>query len=399
MNENIIPKNIKKTKLEFWRGIGVIELLIILVYIGILAVIIFTLPTPWTFKAALGLIALILIIPLLIQVYPGVKGWYALVLMFKFSAKKKNFKEYTSNDTTLLFPYDRLVNDNVIKTRSINGKVRYITAFEVTGYNISLLDPRVQATKIMEFRDALKSLEFEVSFRKIEIPVDFTNSLSEVKKNLDNAESLFKKNRISEKGFNARKYQLLSSAKYLRNNIIDEENDIKIRKVFIMYLYFNKLEHTNQIPYVINQFDSANIKLKQLEGYEMLNSIKKLFNPFCELLTEKQVKDDFNIIDGLVTFKKVSFHKNYFKADGMYYSINGIYSYPNYPINGWGATLGNLDCPVFWNIKHEQNHKIKKQIQSALNNLLTKQVMVRGFVNKTDLKYDEEVLTSLIEQV
>ncbi|WHQ37370.1 Mbov_0397 family ICE element conjugal transfer ATPase [Spiroplasma sp. SV19] len=399
MNENIIPKNIKKTRLEFWRGIGLIELLIILGYIGILAVIIFCIPTPWTFKLALAIIGLVFLIPLLIQVYPGVKGWYAIALMFKFLAKKKTFKEYTDNDTTLLFPYDKLIDDNVLKTRSINGKRRYICAFDVTGYNISLLDQRIQELKIMEFRDALKSLEFEVSFRKIEVPMDFSDSLNEIKTNLNNCDTLFKTKAISEKGYNARKFQLLSTNKIFKNSTIDSENKIKTRKMFVMYLYFNKLDEINSIQYIINQFENANVKLKQLKGYELINSIKRLFNPFCELYSEQTVNENENMIDSLVTFKKVSFHKNYFKADGMYYSINGIYSYPNYPTNGWGAMLANLEQTVIWNIKHEKTHKIKKQIQTALNNLQTKQVMSRGFINKTDIKYDEEVLTTLIEQV
>lgn len=93
MNENIIPKNIKKSKLEFWRGIGVVEILIILVYIGVLSLIIFTLSVNCKYKFAFSFIGLIMIIPLLVQIYPGVKGWYALVWMFKFIAKKKQFKE------------------------------------------------------------------------------------------------------------------------------------------------------------------------------------------------------------------------------------------------------------------------------------------------------------------
>lgn len=83
----------------------------------------------------------------------------------------------------------------------------------------------------------------------------------------------------------------------------------------------------------------------------------------------------------------------------MFYSIHGIHTYPKYPLSGWGATLANLDRPVIWNIKHEKNRKIKKQINSTLNNLLTKQAMTRGIVNRSDLKYDEEVLVALMEQI
>ncbi|WP_375317415.1 hypothetical protein [Spiroplasma endosymbiont of Virgichneumon dumeticola] len=90
----------------------------------------------------------------------GVKGWYVLVLIFKYWAESK--KSWTkNNDTSLLVPYETLVNDKYLKIYKIQGRINYVATIQIQGFNISLLSANQQNLKIQQFHDLFKYCIFQ----------------------------------------------------------------------------------------------------------------------------------------------------------------------------------------------------------------------------------------------
>lgn len=78
---NIIPKTIRKTKLEFYKGFGLIEALVIDSWVVLSALFIWELPMDRYVRISIIILTIFIAIPLVIPVMPGVKGWYALILI------------------------------------------------------------------------------------------------------------------------------------------------------------------------------------------------------------------------------------------------------------------------------------------------------------------------------
>lgn len=113
---NIIPKTIKRTKFEFYKGFALVEILVLSSWIVLAALFIFGLPIDRYWKILAMFITSMIAIPLILPVMPGVKGWYALILAFKHLAQPKKYHINKHNDTSLLLPYETVINDNYLKT-------------------------------------------------------------------------------------------------------------------------------------------------------------------------------------------------------------------------------------------------------------------------------------------
>ncbi|WP_368486179.1 Mbov_0397 family ICE element conjugal transfer ATPase [Spiroplasma sp. DGKH1] len=398
--DNLIPKNVRKTKLEFWRGIGLVEILIIIMWISLSTLFIIGLPISKMVKISCCILFAILAIPLLLPIMPGVKGWYALFLMFKFFAQKKHYrKDSPQNNTGFLVPYDCIVDENYIKTQKVNGKNHFIAGFEIKGYNITLLNPEVQDLKIKELQATFKLFDFSFSIVKVDLPISFADTIEfyeetvrQIRENINN--------NYSPKGLNARLFENQSYIRHMKNDTLTADNEIQTKKVFYLYVYADKIQKLHEYIEVIKaKLELNNFKVVPLAGYDLVNSIKLVFNPYGEKISKAEYEKHQDSLENLLAFNEFQIRRNYFKADNVYSSVFGVYDYPIFARYGWGASLANNEQAIIWNISPLDSARIKRALNKAVNNARTKAMMTKSNVDRSEQAYEINAYEDLIEAI
>lgn len=394
---NLIPKNVYKTKLEFWRGISIVEIIIIILWIGISTLFIISLPVNKIIKFIFCLILSLFVIPLLLPIMPGVKGWYALFLIFKFFSQTKIFNKHSKNSTSFLVPYDCVI-ENFIKTQKINNKYYYIAAFEIIGYNISYLKPELQEIRIQELQETLKAMEFPFSIMKMDIPISFDETINIYQQQLNKINQYIKQN--NNIFYKSCKFGLTSYINNMNNKFSFLNENIKIKKTFYLFLYGKNLtELRERINTAKIKLLYSNFKIKDLSGYEFVNTIKLIFNPYQNKINYENYKKNKNQLEKILSFNNFFVTKNKFIVNDIYCSINSVYDYPIFPRYGWGASLAKNDQTIIWNINPLNSIWVKKALNKAINNSRTKMFLIKSSIDRSEQDHEIYAYEKLIEEI
>lgn len=73
------------------------------------------------------------------------------------------------SDTSLLVPYETVINNNYLKTYKLQDKTHYVAGISVQGFNVSLLSNEQQNLKVQEFHDLFKYCDYPIILMKIEL--------------------------------------------------------------------------------------------------------------------------------------------------------------------------------------------------------------------------------------
>ncbi|WP_348736152.1 hypothetical protein [Spiroplasma endosymbiont of Ammophila pubescens] len=114
--KNVIPKKLKDAKYRFWRNITITDVLIIAVWVGLTIMFIFGFQWKLWIKL-LSSIMILISLPLIItNKNNNLKGWQCLYYKINFLF---SYKKYNKNKTSLLVPYNKVIDDNYIETHGI----------------------------------------------------------------------------------------------------------------------------------------------------------------------------------------------------------------------------------------------------------------------------------------
>ena len=397
---NLIPKNIRKSKLEFWRGIGLVEILIVLLWVGLTTLFIIGLPMSTIMKIGFSILFALILIPLIIPIMPGVKGWYALVLIFKYKSQNKKYTQFSPKaNTGFLVPYDCIEND-FIKTQKINGKSHYIAGIQIIGYNISLLNPETQMLKISDLHDFFKNTDFEISLLKLDLPMNFNNSIDFYVSKEKELKKLYQLGNLTKKEYEARKFGLYSYINEMYGNAVNLEGNFKINRSFFLFVYAKTIEELNlRIEQTTERLYKGGFRPNKLDGYDLVKTIKLIFNPYEKPITKEEYESGKNNLEDILAFKEFKINHNHFKTDELFYAIHGVYDYPIFPKNGWGADLAAAEQTMIWNINPIDTQSFKKALNKAINNTRTKQFMTKSNVDKSENNYQLEAYENLVESI
>ena len=123
----IIPKN-TKVKVQFYRGIGIYDVILGIIALGFLALTITSnLPNKYTWS----LIILIIVAPMYIPL-GDVKLYQALGYAFKFGVARKTFSKTKngSSHISAIIPYSKIKDDMIIGKDNIYTGVIEVTPIE-----------------------------------------------------------------------------------------------------------------------------------------------------------------------------------------------------------------------------------------------------------------------------
>ena len=398
--KNLIPKSINKSKLTIWRTLGLIDILIIGAWFGLSGMFVFGLPlTNWQKILAVFLLS-IFAIPLIMPIQPGIKGWNAIILWFKHLSMIKKYQKDTSNDTSLLVPYDKVVNEYFIQTQKINGKKTLVAAISVKGFDITLLNPEEQELRLKDLQDVLKFANFPMTFLKLETPLEFDKNIKYYQSQLKKLKQKYQTKAISKSEFNVRKSQIEALITLLAKDLVTGNQAIKTKKVFYLFVYGkNETEILENINLLENKLINGNFICEKLTSYEIVQTLQLIWNPYAPPITKAEFEAKKDDLSEILSFEKFQLHKTYFTANNLHYAISGVYDYPLLINDLWGATLACNEQTMIWNINPLNHQQMKLALNKALNNAYTKQFMTKSHVNRSENNYEIDAYQQLIEDI
>ncbi|MDQ7983034.1 MAG: ATP-binding protein [Spiroplasma sp.] len=398
--KNLIPKSINKSKLVIWRNMSLVDILIILGWISLTGLFVFGLPLN-NWQKIIGVIFLALFaVPLIIPVQPGIKGWNAIILLFRHGSMIKKYQQKTRNDTSLLVPYEKVVGKYFIQSHKINGKKNLVGCLTIKGFDLSLLNPEEQQLRLKDFQDALRFSDFAMTFLKLEKPLNFNNTVIYYQQQLKKLNKEYQKNTISKDEFGARQKQIKALITNLEQDLVTTNEGIKTKKSFYIFVYGkNEIELLEFIERLENKLNNCNFICELLTNYQLVNILHLIWNPYRAEISLQTFNTHKNNLSQLLAFEKFQLHKTYFTADNLYYSVNGIHDYPLLINDLWGATLACNEQTIIWNINPLNAQQMKVSLNKALNNAYTKQFMTKSHINRSENNYEISAYQALIEDI
>jgi len=149
----------------------------------------------------------------------------------------KKYQKDTSNDTSLLVPYDKVVNEYFIETQKINGKKTLVAAISVKGFDITLLNPEEQELRLKDLQDVLKFANFPMTFLKLETLLAFDKKIKYYQSQLTKLKQRYQVKAINKNEFDVRKTQIESLITLLEKDLIIQDEVIKTKKTFYIFVY------------------------------------------------------------------------------------------------------------------------------------------------------------------
>lgn len=397
---NIIPKTIRKTKLEFYKGFGLIEALVIGLWVVLSALFIWGLPMGRYWRIGIIILTSFIAIPLVIPVMPGVKVWYVLILIFKYWAQPKKYLEQKNNDTSLLVPYETLVNNKYLKTYKIQGLINYVAAIQIQGFNISLLSADQQNLKVQQFHDLFKYCDFPITLMKIDLPPTNLTTINYYQNKLQQYQNDLQKGKLTTLKFEMLKSQIEDYIATLQQTNTQDNGVLPTQKQWYCFVYaltINELEE--RIDYLENKFINNNFPNQILSGYELIKTLRLIWNPYEPPITREQYNEFKNNINELISSQYFHHKQTHFIANDIYYNVSNIHDYPLNPINGWGANLANNEQTVIWNIHLVNREHMRKNLNRAINIVHTKKIMNRNNVDKSAISYEIQAYEALNDDI
>lgn len=175
---------------------------------------------------------------------------------------------------------------------------------------------------------------------KIDLPPSNTNTITYYQKQLKKYQKLYNNKAISNDKFKTLTEQIKDYIKVLQQTNIQDNGVLPTQKQWFCFVYAKTIKQLEErIYYIQNKFSINNFANQLLTGYQLVNTIRLISNPYQKPLLESDYQKHKNNISILLAFNDFQIKKHYFKANNIYYNVSNIYDYPLTPVNGWGASL------------------------------------------------------------
>lgn len=386
--QNLIPKAIRRTRLEFFRGISIIEFILAVAWIILAAAIFLTLPLQWYIRIPIFIFGSFLVTPLILPMMGHLRGWEVILLWVKYLVAPKKYQAKTKDDTSLLVPYDCAVKEHFLKTQLLGDYAYYVAGFEIKGFNLSLLNLETQILKIQDLQDTFKYCDFPITMMKIDLPINFSATISYYQDQLKQYQS-----------DSPRYNQLQAQINHLQSQTINSDNVVKTRKAFFFFVYGTSItEIENYCQQVANKLQHNGFGCDQLTNYQLVNVINTIYNPYAKPITTAQFNRHKNHLETLLSFKQFTVAKDYLIADKLYYGIS-IHDYPFEPRSGWGAYLASNEQTIIWNIYPLSHKTIKKALDKAINNSKVKHYRTKSNMTNKEVEYQINAYEALSDNI
>ena len=360
----IIPKK-TKIKVEFYRNVSIIDMLIALVGIGIEILL---------FQANFGLLQYIImtfVLGLFVCLYLPVDGeklYVQIINWATFLVSQKQYKKNSENikaDISNLMPY-KDIRDGLIHYDGYYGGV-----LEISPKEFRLLSEYKQSEIIDGvFGSIIRTVSGDTvaSIVKLDRPVIFDGYIEKEKEKKPALDKTMESGGIS--------YEEIISRKDIIDNrmaILEDLNRGSVNKSAYYFVVYDKNPAT--ISEILNnailKFSEQTIESHRLNDMELAVFLKYNYtNDFDEREIEYYEPDEYM---NYVTPDTIEFKMSKVVVDGKPCCIYTIRDYPLTVKNAWGYQIFNVpNTKVVMNMKPVEKAKSVKRIDKALQELLAK---------------------------
>lgn len=384
----IIPKN-TKVKVQFYKGIGIYDVVLGIIALGFLALTITSnLPNKYTWS----LIILIIVAPMYIPL-GDVKLYQALGYAFKFAVAKKSFSKSKqgSSHISAIIPYSKIKDDMIIGKDNL-----YTGVIEVTPIEFNLLSESKQNFFIDGvISNTLKNVgEYqEYDLIKLDKPVIFddyiNNELTRMQKLIAENEN----GNLNEKEFRTR-IEVIED----RMNLIEglnTEDKIFASAYYIAMHDIDIKSLNNSLNIIENSLKNTGLEAKRLNSKELAIFLKYSYDrDFDEREFDNFTEKEYihHIYPDSVQFKTLSTKQN-----GKTLTQFVITDYPLKVDNAWGQELFDIpNTKVVMKSKPVEKYKAIKRIDNAINELLSQSTLGKAS-SQIDKQTHLESLQVLLE--
>ena len=392
----LIPKTIKFVKLQIWRNIGLIDLLIILMVVGLASIIILLLQMNAIFKILAVILVSCATIPLTFSWQPRKKGWEIIFLWFKFHSKNRYYK--VNKNSQALVSFKKIINKNVMQLNVKN--TNYARALLLEGFNITLLSNEEASNKIKDLAAAFKIINISMSLIKVSMPLDITAQTNFYQEQLAKIDL----ENISEKAKIARKAQLLSAINV--NDEIENQNDITQPFFYLFFYSPNQEKLAAEVNAFKNYISRSGVKASDINCFEMIVVYSKLINnnqsaSLEEMFTSKrELTIKSKDLTNDLAVKELLVHKNNLEFANCFQTVYNIYDYPFEVAAIWLANLVNIpNTSLIFTLNSISEESAKKQLNKAMQNLATLNFMTKSVSERRDYDYHYQSLNELLDQI
>lgn len=383
----LIPKN-TKVKIRFYKNIGFMDVLLILVALGLVALAMSS-NIPNKYFIVMGII--VLTVPLFLPVEDG--RLYSLAGHYlKFMTSKKTFSKKQGNLGAII-PYSKLEEGLIL-----NSENSYCGVLEVSPLEFSMLSEEKQDFIIDNvMANIIKSTGIfqELNIVKLEKPVLFDGHIKNEYTRIQNLINSNEYKELSEEELRER-VDVIED----RLNIIDIINNDEIIYKNAYYIILHDMDKKalqTSLNLISNSLKANNIGCKQLDDKELAIFIKYTF-------TKEFDERKFDTYEAKNYIKRcvpnqVQFKGSTVKQDNKVLSHFVITDFPLKVPNAWANGLCNIpNTKVVFKIKPVEKDKAIKRIDNAITEVLTQNKSSKTSVQidaHTHVESLQELLTEM----
>ncbi len=345
----------------------------------------------WIWQALIAIFMMMALCSFLIPI-KNKRVYTYIYLCIKFIFSNKNYRTKGFNNTKLLIPYEKVVEDFIY-----TGK-EYIGALRLGGFNLANLAIEEQNIKIEKLRQLFKLIDTEISLLKLDEPLHLTNNKQFLKTTIKS----LKKNSLLK---NNQKQVRIKQLKAHLNNFKDEGilSTNQLEKHYYLIIYSSSIKECKKwLNLALDKAHSANLTPKILNYYQLVNVIKQLLNPYLLNYDKKTIDQYKNNLSELFKFDTIKFKADYVIANKKYFYHTQIINHlPPFPHRAWSLPLMDSDASVMININPLKSSALKHRLAKSISNLATNIATTskKDVVGQKEQEYKLEIYQELVSQI
>lgn len=366
------PKNIKKQKGLVWRSFTFIDFGLLLAFGAIALAIGFNVfekgADQWK-KLISTLAIFLLLLPLLMNIPKyNCRCYFLLIYMFIFLFRKKKYK---NKETSLLVPYESIVENSIIKTKPLKSGRKYFSVIKFVGKSpwseeqedcnrflnsfntlldgVDLFATIIRTKELSDYHKNIESLRFEKARKlaKVNNPKAFDNYFHYYEQ-VQNDLELLDTNALVDNYYLVIYHGNINELKISTNTILDTLYTMDINANLLKgHHLVNFLAYLNNIELDANKVDD--LLIQSSNELEINNNSKgaKLLNKS----NKQQIQKSKTIkLDELLKPKEMKFKFNHFIKDNKYCSVQVITALPIQLEDNWANSVFNNQSKIIWHL-------------------------------------------------
>lgn len=393
------PKNIKKQKSKIWKEFSIIDFIIAIVLFFSAGLMGFMIPPEGTqgwIKIIISVVLFLIFSTLLAKSNKHNARLYVLLLrMIIFWFRSKKYGKETS--TSLLIPYDEIIQSNIIKTKPLKDGVKFLSIVKFNGKSPWAEDENDAKFFLDKYVSLLDSVEFHVSLIRTKELLNYDENFQSITKNREEKFQYLEKIDASEEvldnwslyyDYLENDFNSLNSNLYVDNyylvvydstisglsktlentirhlNSMDLEADIlsDLNLINLLgHLNHKKIDQQKAKEYIRQQKIKYTTRGNKIISDAVIhddfasrfhNWVIKLFKKNKENQIQNNNKKDTNKInlDELIKSDNVIFKSNHFIKDNKYYSIQMLSDLPLQLQEAWAIPVFDNNSQIIWNM-------------------------------------------------